>query len=298
MVPPRDVTPVMSVEAAYVLPHPPVLLEQVGKAMSGQVLRTAEATRRVGEEISSLRPDAVIIMSPHSHMVPGYLGVMQADRVSGSFAKFGAPEVGGSFDIHQVLADAVADEIRRVAAEAGERVAGSDGVLPRRYDSETLDHGLLVPLAAMRPGLADSGRGFPPLVLLSVSWAEAGRHSFVGRAIRRAAATLGLSVVFIASGDLSHRLTPEAPAGYNPTGQLFDQAVQSIFTSGRLRELTTLDPDVTEAAGECGLRSLCTLAGLFEGTEPDKLESDVLSYEAPFGVGYMVARVREISESK
>ena len=41
-----------------------------------------------------------------------------------------------------------------------------------------------------------------------------------------------------------------------------------------------------EEAAECGYRSILMLLGVFEGLE---IETEVLSYEGPFGVGYAVA---------
>jgi len=39
-------------------------------------------------------------------------------------------------------------------------------------------------------------------------------------------------------------------------------------------------------AGECGLKSIAILLGILEGI---KYEPQILSYEGPFGVGYLTA---------
>jgi MEMO1 family protein len=51
-------------------------------------------------------------------------------------------------------------------------------------------------------------------------------------------------------------------------------------------ELLRIDPELTAQAGECGLKSMLILAGILSGIN---LEPKILSYEAPFGVGYLVA---------
>jgi aromatic ring-opening dioxygenase LigB subunit len=142
-----------------------------------------------------------------------------------------------------------------------------------------LDHGILVPLYFL-------ARRRYPLVCLSISLLDYRDHYRLGIVIREAAEGLGRSIVFVASGDMSHRLLPGAPAGYNPRGEEFDREIMSTADYARLFKL---DPVLVDDAGECGLRSVFALAGAVDGYA---VESKVLSYEGPFGVGYLVASVR------
>jgi aromatic ring-opening dioxygenase LigB subunit len=93
-------------------------------------------------------------------------------------------------------------------------------------------------------------------------------------------------VAVVASGDLSHRLTPDAPAGFSPRGLEFDRLVLEAVAKMDIKALLNLDSDLVKEAGECGLRPLCFLMGVLGGIDA---AADVLSYEGPFGVGYAVA---------
>ncbi|MGL5751253.1 MAG: hypothetical protein ACRCXT_12035 [Paraclostridium sp.] len=64
------------------------------------------------------------------------------------------------------------------------------------------------------------------------------------------------SAVIIASGDLSHRLKEGGPYPYTPLGKEFDDKLISILQNGDLNELFSIDKDLIQEAGECGLRSL------------------------------------------
>ncbi|MCK4267982.1 MAG: AmmeMemoRadiSam system protein A, partial [Actinomycetia bacterium] len=88
------------------------------------------------------------------------------------------------------------------------------------------------------------------------------------------------------SGDLSHRLSHEGPYGFSALGSVFDEKVKEIVASGRLSELLNIDNSLSVPAAECGLRSFVTLAGLLSKLE---IETNILSYEGPFGIGYLVA---------
>ena len=93
----------------------------------------------------------------------------------------------------------------------------------------------------------------------------------------------------LASGDLSHRLTPGAPAGYDPGAAEFDKEVVRLVAAADAEGLMKIDPEAIEQAGECGLRPIIMMMGALDGKS---VESEVLYYQAPFGVGYMVASLK------
>lgn len=95
-----------------------------------------------------------------------------------------------------------------------------------------------------------------------------------------------LRTAIIASADLSHVLKPDGPYGYHSAGPLFDKLVIKAIKEKDAGQLLRLDAGFLERAAECGLRSILFLMGAFEGRE---YEAKVLSYEGPFGVGYLVA---------
>ena len=107
-----------------------------------------------------------------------------------------------------------------------------------------------------------------------------------GEAIADAAASLGRHTAFIASGDMSHRLTPGAPCGFDARGAEFDRWLMDTLRRGCYRELLNFRQDLENAAAEDALDSVLVGLGAVSfsanGTE-------VLNYDGPFGVGYGVA---------
>lgn len=105
-------------------------------------------------------------------------------------------------------------------------------------------------------------------------------------------------LVWIASGDMSHRLKEDGPYGLHPSGPKFDKKFIELLKKKDVQGILNLDPRLVEEAGECGLRSFCMLLGALEwqaslaGSKPRSAwQPEVLSYEGPFGVGYLVARL-------
>ncbi|MCZ7664986.1 MAG: extradiol ring-cleavage dioxygenase [Thermoleophilia bacterium] len=266
----------MSLVGCFVTPHPPIVVPVVGGRRLGQVAATAEALRALGEQARHLRPDAIALMSPHARLDPGRMGVSTCSRYEGSLAYFGAPEVHVALEGAPGLAQAILSQ----AAARGVAAAP----IPARGGILELDHGSLVPLVYLLEHLDP----LPSLVLLSFSDLSAPAHLTFGRAVGAAADGAADRVLYVASGDLSHRLTPDAPAGYNPRAADFDRAVVDALAAGSEEALLGIPPRLQHDAGECGYRSLLTLFGLLSGRE---FKPRVLSYEGPFGVGYLVAAI-------
>jgi len=148
----------------------------------------------------------------------------------------------------------------------------------RSYD---LDHGVLVPIHFLAKGM-----GGAKMVPLTFSLLPLDVHFAFGQAIRRVADKIGRRVAIVASGDLSHRLIPAAPAGFHPDGEVFDKKLVQYIEDYTVKGIMTMDEDLIDHAGECGLRSIVILLGALDGLA---VKSEVLSYEGPFGVGYCVA---------
>jgi AmmeMemoRadiSam system protein A len=127
-----------------------------------------------------------------------------------------------------------------------------------------------------------------PVIALGYSFLANDDHLRFGECVKRAADSMGRPVAFVASGDLSHRLKPEAPAGYNPNAHLFDEEVVDALRANSPDRIINIDQELRKVAGECGYRSMLVAFG---ATSELPLSCEVLNYEAPFGVGYLVAQL-------
>lgn len=266
----------MTLVGALITPHPPIVVPEVGGRRLEQVKGTVEAMRGAAAYAEELRPSTIVLLSPHAPLSRREMGVSPARKYGGSLAQFGAPEVTMELegDVH------LAEDIFSQAKAREVPVAR----LARRGEEMPLDHGSLVPLYFLLEAISPP----PSLVLLNFSLLDQETHLAFGRAVAAALEEASGDVLYVASGDLSHRLTPDAPGGFHESGAEFDREVVTSVREGDLRRLADLPPGLVESAGECGLRSLLVLAGVLE---QEDFETEVLSYEGPFGVGYLVATV-------
>lgn len=263
---------------AALMPHPPILVPEVGRGRENEARETLKGLELLAESLRDRRPDALLVLSPHQPYAPGALFLNSAGRAAGTLAPFGAPSV--------TIGIACPGELRRAAADRlsalGTRIR--EGSRP----DLTSDQGTLVPLYFLRQAWGPDGENppesLPPALLASPIGLTPGEALSLGE--RLALLDDGLRWGLVASGDLSHRLTPDAPAGYSPEGRVFDAAVLEALRSADAGPLLSLSPETLEAAGECGLRSIMTMLGLAGAVRG---EIRVFSYEGPFGVGYCSA---------
>ena len=110
-----------------------------------------------------------------------------------------------------------------------------------------------------------------------------------GKLIKEAVEESDKNVVFIGSGDLSHRLKDEGPYDYNPDGEKFDKEIIGLLENGDVAGVFNINPEMIENAGECGLRSYYIMLGAMDGNE---IKGELLSYEGTFGVGYGVMKFK------
>lgn len=266
-----------------VTPHPPILIGEIGGREIEKVRSTIKALESLSSELEKYNPDTVVIMSPHSIFNSGSFLINDSRSLVGSFQNFGFTELRYSFDgdpdFQATLVKVMSSfdiPVNPTSKEA--RYSGNSSVL---------DHGILVPLHFLANKIK------PKLAPISISGLSLEDHFRVGQCIFEAAEKVNKKVVFIASGDLSHRLTRFAPAGYDLMGTEFDSKIVNIFKSGDLMQIFSLNEDMIYRAGECGLRSIAALTGL---ASKFRNKIRMLSYEGPFGVGYMVADVTALGD--
>ncbi len=268
----------MAIVGAFVMPHPPLIIPAVGHGRERGIQATVDACNEVGRRIAALAPETVVVSSPHATMYRNYFQISSGRSARGSFAAYGAPQAAyqATYDVELVRAICrLCDEQRIEAGTDYER-------------DERLDHGTMIALHFIQQYYQDF-----KVVRMGLSGFSPAEHYRLGRVVQQAAAKLGRKVVWLASGDLSHKLKEDGPYGFVPEGPAFDKRITSDFARGDLVDVLAMDTSLSERAAECGLRSFQMMTGALDRT---KVQTELLSYEGPFGVGYGVAAFDPVGE--
>ena len=270
----------MSVLAAFMVPHPPLIVPEVGKGDERQIAETASAYEQVAAEVAALKPDTLIVTSPHSVMYADYFHISPGSGAEGSFRQFRAPGVRFSerYDTELVKRIcALADAERFPAGTLGERDAA-------------LDHGTMVPLWFIRKRYAGG-----KLVRIGLSGLPLAEHYRLGQLVAQAAEDTGKRAVLIASGDLSHKLQEYGPYGFAREGPEYDRRIMDVCGRAAFGELFDFEESFCEKAAECGHRSFVIMAGAFDGL---RVKAAALSHQDVTGVGYGICTFYPEGEDK
>lgn len=256
---------------AGIAPHPPIMVPEVGREAIGEVRNSIDAMAEMTQRVIDSGAETVVLISPHAPLEAMAFVAYDGAKLYGDFSMFRAADAS-------VEAPLDAELLTEIA-----RAAEQQSLVTLRIVNADLDHGTAVPLYFLQRN-GWNGK----VVALGYSFLSNEDHLRFGNCIRQAIATLRRPVAFIASGDLSHRLKPGAPAGFNPEAHRFDEAVVDAIQSCQPHRIATIDQDLRRVAGECGYRSMLVALGVAEDSD---LSCEVLSYEGPFGVGYLVAQL-------
>lgn len=257
---------------AAIVPHPPILVPTIGRENIKRIKKTAEAMEELGKKLYAAKPDTIIIISPHGAILPGAFSINLNPTYRSNLQEFGDFSTKIEFKTNTSLAYGIKELME-------------DKNIPLVLTSgESLDHGATVPLYFLTkniPGVSVLPMGY--------SFLDLKTHFNFGDYLKEIILNEENRIAVVASGDLSHRLTKDAPAGFSPRGKEFDEKLVKLITNKNTAGILNLDSDLIDEAGECGLRSIVILLGLLERIN---YEPEIVSYEGPFGVGYLVANFK------
>lgn len=268
----------MSIVGSFIVPHPPLIVSEIGKGKEKQIQATLDSYEVVAKKIAALEPETIFITTPHSTMYSDYIHISPGAEATGNFANFRANNVSfkKQYDMEFVT------ELESLASKKN-IMAGTLG-----QKDKMIDHGALVPIYFIEKYIQNY-----KIVRCSISGLSFLEHYHFGKCISEVAEKLNRKVVFIASGDLSHRLKEDGPYGFTEEGSKFDKEITDAMKEANFLKFMNFDTNFCDRAGECGLRSFIIMAGALDGKS---VKSNFYSYEGTFGVGYAVCEFKILEE--
>ncbi|MFP4198960.1 MAG: AmmeMemoRadiSam system protein B [Halanaerobium sp.] len=267
----------MGVKCAALLPHPPIVIEEIGGRELKKAEKTVQGFKKTAAEIVKFKDelDLIVFITPHGPVFRSTASLIIKDQLEGDFGDFGFPKLKFEEKSDTNFAE-------KLISNSKEKDLALQPLRKKDLENygidQELDHGIMVPLHYLeKAGLK------LPILPVSIGFISYQELYKIGKEIAEVAAELNYSIAVIASGDLSHRLKKGAPAGYNPDAHLFDEKLIEYFKEKDFDSILNFDQELVEKAGECGLRPIVTMLGALDNLE---LELEINSYEGPFGVGY------------
>ena len=252
---------------ACFVPHTPLLIPEIGKEHLDKLEQTIKAYQQLEQELYAAKPEVIIIISPHGEAREGSFTIEQSPKLKADFKKFGdlvtklefSNDIGLGYQIKESCETSLSIML---------------------VSSNQLHYASAVPLYYLTHNLGN-------IKVVNIVYSDLSREDHIkfGEIIKEEAEKSGKRTAIIASGDLSHKLHQDSPAGYSPQAQEFDQSIIKLVNDKKIKQIINLDKELIAEAGECGYRSLLILLGVIKDLN---YEPEQLSYQAPFGIGYLV----------
>ncbi len=263
----------MNITFAAISPHPSAILPTVGS--DSDIKRAAKTIRAIEElarGLAASKPDVLVVISPYIPVNFTSFSIVDSLELKGRFDKFGDFKTEMRFEGHPEMVLAI------------KKRCGDARIPLGSFNNPELDHGTSIPLHFISQELPKI-----KVVPVGVSGLSPMEHVSFGKVIIGAANALGIKMAVIASGELSHGLSPSSSAGYSPKGKEFDFRILELLKRGDQNTILEIEQDLLEESGECGYLPMAVLFGVLDGTT---WKGEVLSYESPFGIGYPVVKIK------
>jgi aromatic ring-opening dioxygenase LigB subunit len=258
----------MPIVLSGIVPHPPILMESIGKEHREQLKSTIESLQEINRNLIKYKVDTIIIISSHGAQIPNSftlnLGKLENNEMTywADLEEFGdfktefewKPDIHLSYQIKSYLETKMPLQL---------------------INQDKLDHGSTVPLSFLTKDLDDC-----QVLCLSPSNLSADDHWQLGRHLREILSNENKNIAIFASGDLSHRVEEKL----NPEQLNFDAQLLRYLEQGNGTEIAKWDLEFVKQNSACVFHPLMIMLGLLEDYHWKFIK---LSYEAPFGVGYL-----------
>jgi aromatic ring-opening dioxygenase LigB subunit len=259
----------MALVTIALLPHSPLLIPEIGRANYSFLAKTVATYEEIKNNLQANPVETIIIISPHSAPQSASFVLNVAPEMQINLQDFGFIPQKTVFSGDAFLADQITNALR---PEFNLELVSEN----------TLDHGSAIPLYLLKDAC-----GAAKIIVISPNDSLSLEDQWrFGEKLKTVLMTSDKRIALIASGDLSHRLKKKSPGGYSPKGAKFDNKLIEYLSDPATasKNILKMDAKLIKDAGECGLRPILILLGVLNGA---KWESEVLSYQTDFGIGYL-----------
>ncbi|MBN2793860.1 MAG: AmmeMemoRadiSam system protein A [Clostridia bacterium] len=269
------------IKAAFLMPHPPILLKEIGQGSELQCPDVLYALNSVGQKIAELKPKTIVVITPHGPVFSDGIVIGYDDMLYGNLKKFGYPQVALEKKNNMDLVNKIIYESGKIDVPC---LKLDDENADYFQIEKALDHGTIVPLKFIEPYYQDYR-----LVQITYGLFDSVKLYEFGKVIQKC---LTDETVIIASGDMSHSLKEDGPYRYHPSGLIYDEKMAELLEKKDLNSLMFFDGKLQKEAAECGKKSIDIMLGTLDGYQ---YEATKYAYEGPFGVGYLVMGFENLS---
>lgn len=264
-----------NINGFFLMPHPPIMIDTIGKGEEQKMLKTIDAYENIAKKIENISPKVIIIVTPHGVLFNDAISISSGTVIHGDLKKFGEENIALNATIDTDIVNQIIEVAKKELIPVQEI---NENTIWRNQSKYALDHGTILPLWFINKYYTDY-----KIVHITYGLINKIKLYRFGMLLNDIIKNSEKEAVIIASGDLSHRVNDKSPYEYSPFGKKFDDLFVNSIIKGDVESIFAFDEKMIKESGECGLRSSYILLGALDKS---LFKSDIYSYEAPFGIGY------------
>ena len=250
------------------VPSSPFLFPSIGQSATDKLKATLQAYQELSAHLYAAQPDIIVVVSSYKTVEASTFFINQSPHYTGHVKEFGDLE----FSFRRKGAIGFAHHWK-------ESLARTSPV--QLHTKQDLHHTISIPAEILTKPL-------PRVKIIPVEVADVSSdlHYQFGKESNSAFASAQQRVAVCVLATLSQKLSPDSPAGFSLAAKTYDTFMMSHIRKLDSEAIRSMDPELVEDAGALSHDGIIWLLGLLEGMNA---KSDVLSYESPFGIGYVSA---------
>ncbi|MEI6627387.1 MAG: class III extradiol dioxygenase subunit B-like domain-containing protein, partial [bacterium] len=187
----------MSLVFAAIVPHPPVLIPNIGKENINKLSKTNEALKTLEQDLYASKPDIILVISPHGEIQSKAFTINLSNKYTANFESFGDFATKLNFKGDTTL-----------ITTSKESISGKFAL--NIISEPNLDHGTSIPLFCLTQHIEDAR-----IIPIYFSMLDNLTHVEFGKALKEIILSTDKRIAILASGDLSHCVTKKAPLPYH-----------------------------------------------------------------------------------
>ncbi len=255
-----------------IVPHSPKIIPTLNQEDLDKANKTVNALKKLSKQLAEAKPESLVIISSHAPILDGAFSLNLAQEYEGNFKSFGdlitKIQFKGDLELNYKIKERFEIDFHDV---------------PLTMITEpNLDYGTFIPLYYFFQEYKDFS--IIPISHCSLDYQQ---HLDFGEKLREELTLTNKRVAIIASAGLSGCSEKEKPKDIS-LGQQYDEKIIKLIKDKKTDQILKIDQELIEKSGQCGLRPILILLGILS---KQNYQPEILSYEAPFGAGYLVANL-------
>ncbi len=271
----------MPLEYACIIPHGGDIIPRLAVRKTKRLFeKTRESVRKIARDIREVKPDTIVIASPHNLRLRDKIGIVTSENTTGELRGPRGRKVSLSLKCDREFAqDILQESTRNCLPVVGANYGTSEGPA----SDMAMDWGTLVPMWFV----AREERVKARIVIVAPSREiPLSQNTTFGMAIAKMAEKSKKRIAFIASADQAHAHQKSGPYGYHRSAAKYDEFISRAIQKNRIESISRLSKRFVEEAKPDSLWQMAMLAGI---TKVVKMQGTLLSYAVPTYYGMICA---------